>query len=187
MTKKVEKPVRLSRAQKIIKGLISGNTTKYDEEYHCVLIIELFEKGKDVEAFCFASEICRSTFKTWLRHHPLFAQAYEHAKEAARTFLAAAGLQGMQDPMNFNATAWSMQMRNRSDYSEKRKVAIPGLKEAKTFAAQYECIKEEVAEGNLAPDEAATLANFVSTGAGIHEKTQMANDVEYLMNKDGRK
>lgn len=185
MTKGVEKKPRISRAQRIMRGIINNTTTKYDEEYHGALIIELFEKGRDVEAFCFASEICRTTFKCWLTHHPAFAAAYAHAKEAAITYLAAVGLQGMQDPLNFNATAWSMQMRNRSNYTEKRKVAIPGFKDAKTFAAQYNCIKTEVEEGNLTPDEAATFTGMVSKGADIYKTTEMVEDVKYLMEKSG--
>ncbi|SRR6266496_2017976 len=183
MTKSADKKPRISRAQRIVQGIISKTTTKYDEEYHCILLIELFEKGRDVEAFCFAAEIHRSTFKVWLKYNPAFAEAYEHAKEAAITYLASVGLQGMQDPLNFNATAWSMQMRNRSNYSEKRKVAIPGFKEAKSFSEQYNCIKNEVAEGNLAPDEASTFSSMIAKGADIYEKTEVSKDVDFLMGR----
>jgi len=187
MTKSAERKPRISRAQRIVQGIIAKSTTKYDEEMHCVLLIELFEQGRDVEAFCFAAEICRTTFQCWLTHHPAFAAAYSHAREAARTYLADVGLKGMQDPLNFNATAWSMQMRNRSNYSEKRTIVIPGLKEAKTFAAQYQCIKNEVADGNVAPDEGVALTSMVAKGADIHEKTELAEKVKYLMDKDGKK
>ncbi|HYT43781.1 MAG TPA: DUF5681 domain-containing protein [Methylomirabilota bacterium] len=75
--------------------------------------------------------------------------------------------------------------RNFGKESERTDILV--LKEAKTFSAQYDCIKEELSEGNLAPNEAMTLANFVLTGANIHEKTELANNVEYLMSKDGKR
>ncbi len=187
MTKNVEKKPRISRAQRIIQGIINKTTTKYDFEYHGTLLIELFEKGHDICTFCVAAEICRATFDNWVNYHPEFASALEHARQAARAYFSAEGLRGMQDPLNFNATAWSMQMRNRFEMTDKRKITVKRLKEAASFAEQYNCVKEEVSDGNLTADEAVSLTNMVSTGASIFEKTEVAENVKYLMSKDGKK
>jgi hypothetical protein len=142
-------------------------------------MLTLFSQGHDIAAFCATVGMGRSTFFEWLKKYPIFEEAYDTAREKSRFFFEQQALHGMNDP-SFNTVLWSMQMRNRFGYTEKRTVPIKGFEKAKTYTDQFNCVKKEVDKGNLTADEACKFASFVATGAQIEVQTDLKLRVDNL-------
>ena len=144
--------------------------TKYTKEMPKKLIT-MFTKGESRAHFCASLSISKATFSAWLIAYPEFAEAYEVAKEKAQTWYldkAAAHIEEESDPdgptTKLNTTLWSMIMRNRFDFTEHRKLKIPGLAKSKNFVEQMQAILTELGNGNLTASEATQLSKLVEVG-----------------------
>jgi len=62
-----------------IKHYLSGLPTRYDEKVHLPLLHKTFVEDMDgIEAFCYEASICRDTFNTWCKAHPIFGKTYKN-------------------------------------------------------------------------------------------------------------
>lgn len=163
----------------ITKNIIQGKSSKYEQEYHCELLIRLFSEGNDTSAFCSQSNITRPTFYNWIDKYPAFKESYEIAKEKARTWFETAGRRGMLDPLNFNVTAWSIQMRNRFGTTEHRKVKVP-LDENKSLMENMAEIFKMTNKGELTGKELNEFSNLLLSAAKLYESTEVKNRLEKL-------
>ncbi len=152
---------------------------KYDPKKHIPILMEIFENGGDIAAFCSSAKIARSTFQLWRAGFDDFKDAYDKAKELARAWWENQGQENLCNPQ-FNTNAWRLMMRNRFDMTDSRKVAIPGLCKADSYKAQYNCVKKAVEDEELTPDEALKLGNFVATGAKIDTMDEVIKRLEAL-------
>lgn len=165
-------------AQRHVAGPGKGHT-KYVSGEHIRLLMEIFENGGDIAAFCSAAKIARSTFQVWRAEHEDFKQAYEIAKEMARAWWENMGQQNLCDP-HFNTNAWRLMMRNRFDMTDSRRVSIPGLTSADTYKSQYRCVQRSVENEELTPDEALKLGNFIAIGAKLDSMDEVLARLEAL-------
>lgn len=170
---------RLSSISELTHNLINGLEVKYDEPVHINMLFICFDAGNDIAAFCAAANISRSTFYCWRRDHIPFGNAYDIAIEKARAYWERYP-QIMVGP-EFNATYWSMVMRNRFSYTEHRRVKVPGLKKEQNFMEQHQCVMDMLATGETTASEAAQLAKVIASGMQIEEFTGTKKQVEYLM------
>lgn len=164
--------------QKRVAGTGKGNW-KYEPKTHIPILTEIFENGGDIAAFCRTAKIARSTFQEWRKHFDDFKEAYNHAKELARYWWEKQGQENLCNP-HFNTNAWRLMMRNRFDMADSRRVAVPGLTKAKTYKAQYNCVKRALEDEELTPDEALKLGNFIATGAKIDTMDEVMARLEAL-------
>jgi hypothetical protein len=142
------------------------------------LLIQVFDRGDDIAMFCSTAGIGRSTFFEWIQKYPEFAEAYEAARECSRTkWESVGGLAGVIDN-SFNTTLWSINMRNRFDYTEHRRLKIKALQDAKTAEEQQQAIMAEIASGNLTGPESMQMLNVVLASVKVEENTQMRKDME---------
>lgn len=148
-----------------------GRPTLY-KETHPELLISIFKDKGDIADFCCKLMITRTTFYEWIDVHPEFAEAYKVAKEFTNQWLTHAGIYGMSMGKDFNATVWSMLMRNRCDFTEHRKIPID-LTQCKTSDEEMKMVKRKMAKGELTASEAKAMADIVSIGAQVHEKTEV--------------
>ena len=162
------------------KRIMNGDKIKYDATKHIAILSAVFSQGEDIAAFCCESNICRDTFFEWVKTHPEFKEAYAEARERSRRYFEKLALQGMQDPLNFNFTGWSMQMRNRFGYTDKRKPKIENLDIAVSHMDKLKLVVGEIAKGELTFDEAVQISNVILAGVKIDESTQMKQDLEMI-------
>lgn len=165
-------------AQRHVAGTGRGNW-KYEASVHKPLLLEIFEHGGDIAAFCSSAKIARSTFKEWRDHFEDFHGAYEFARELARSWWEKQGQENLCNPQ-FNTNAWRLMMRNRFDMTDSRKVSIRGLSGAKTYKGQYNCVRKAVENEELTPDEALKLGNFIAVGAKIDTMDEVIKRLEAL-------
>jgi hypothetical protein len=178
-TKVRKKETPEERYKRLADKIISGELVAYLAQLHIPMLLQVFEEGYHVAHFCNMAEISEMTFYHWLDHYPEFKSAYTLAKVMSRSYYEAVGTKGIHDE-HFNSKVWEIVMRNKHGYTDKRKLSIDKIAEAKTALEQFKCIIRDVEQGKLTADEAATLTNIVSSGINILEKTELAKDVEML-------
>lgn len=154
-------------AQKRVAGTGRGNW-KYEAGVHKPLLLEIFQNGGDIASFCSSAKIARSTFQEWRNNFEDFHEAYERAKELARAWWERMGQENLCNPQ-FNTNAWRLMMRNRFDMTDSRCVSIPGLSNAKSRGAQHRLLSKSLQNGDITPDEALKLANFIAVGSKIDQ------------------
>lgn len=159
--------------------IIDGHVVKYDEKIHIPHLIDIFSWGGDISTFCSKCEINRSTFFMWVKSHKKFKEAYEYAEELARDIWERMGQKGIQST-DFNSKQWAMVGRNRFGVPENRRIRIKGFKKAKTPSEQYSILSDQVESGTMTVDELNKMASFVSSGANILEKTELAYEMAKL-------
>jgi len=160
--------------------------TKYTKEMPKKLI-GMFEKGESRAHFCASLSISKGTFSKWLIANPEFAEAYEIAKDKAQKWFMNKALAHIEEENNpeapttkLNTTLWSMIMRNRFDFTEHRKLKVPGLAKAKNFVEQLQAILSELAKGNLTASEATQLSKLVEVGMKVFEVTELERRVSQI-------
>ncbi len=169
-------PETMERANHYIKGIRS----KYDPEVHIPMLIELYSQGYSLPAFLVASKISEETFNAWVDSYPELANAYKDAKQGLRLMYEKMAVEGLNDP-SFNTKLWSILAKNRADFTDTRKVAIPKLKQAKTHAEKFDVVSDSIANGELTLSEAQQIGNFLAVGAKIEDMTETARKVDELM------
>ena len=154
-------------------------TSTYKKTYPD-LFIKLCKEGKGIADFCIKADIVRSTFYEWVDTFPEFREAFHKGKNHTESILTEMGMQGVVGVHEkFNATAWSILMRNKCSYVEHRKVAID-FTGCKTADEKMQVLNERVAQGRLTPKEAKDYADYIKASAEIHEKTELVREVEEL-------
>ena len=157
----------------------------YDKNAHPLQLIELFEKGKGACDFCAVNNISKPTFYNWLEAHPEFNEAYLIAQQKGEAWLTDQGLRGMWAGQGFNATVFSIMMRNRCDMPEHRRVRLH-FKGCKTSMERVKVLEEKIASGEFSAVEINHLASYIKSVAEINEKTEIAKQVEELMKMAGK-
>ena len=171
-----------TKIARVARRIINGAEVKYDIDLHVPMLISVFKEGRDISVFLCAAEITESTFHCWVRDHAEFKVAYEIAKFYARTWWEEFGRYGASDP-SFNTKYWSMIMRNRFDLTEHRKLKVPGLKTAKDFCAQIQCLIDHISDGNLTGSEAQQLSNLILAAVKVKEVSETEKRMEMLEEK----
>jgi hypothetical protein len=162
-----------------------GSVSSFDPDKHIPILMSVFRKGQDIAAFCAHFTISRDTFRRWTNKHPEFEEAYAKARELARVWWEQQGQDNLDNP-HFNQNVWRLMMRNRFDMTDTRIVRVP-FKATHSPSEQFEILKTEIAKGNLTPEEAIKLANFIAAGTKIEESTQMRKDLDMLLEQAGFK
>lgn len=156
-----------------------GKPTLYKDTYPA-LFVDICKKGGSICDFCVKVKIHRATFYEWVSAHPQFKEAFHAGKEFTEQNMLKIGMDGMKGKYEkFNATVWSILMRNKCGYVEHRKVAID-FTGCKTADEKMDVLNERVREGRLTPKEAKDYADYIMASAAIHEKTELVKQVEEL-------
>lgn len=177
MSKKDALPRRKLSGESLLAAKAIRKPYKYDADYHIPLLIDVFSRGQSIATFCAEAFIVRSTFHQWVIDHPEFGQAYQFANEVSCATWEHEGQRCYLNP-GFNATYWSMVMRNRHNYTEHRRITLPALEEATTYTEQQNVIKRALARGDITPQECNQLSAFVMNGARIDELTTMRQELD---------
>lgn len=152
---------------------------KYKPEY-AQRLVDMAEEGKFICHFCGEIKIARSTFYEWINNYSEFAAAYAIAKNLNESYLVdmgISGIQGLQPGASFNATAWSIIMRNKCNYAEHRKIKID-FASCKSTAEKVALLDKHVSEGRVSTTEAKHLSEYIASCVKIDENTEAKKRLE---------
>lgn len=104
-----------------------GRPTKYDPAM-CDQVIELGREGFGKAEIAYELGVCRDTLDEWCRQHPSFSDAITRAREFSLGWWNKQGRAGVWGGKDFNAQAYSLQVRNRfpQDWRDKQEVEHSG-------------------------------------------------------------
>ncbi len=157
---------------------------KYKPEYPA-LFIQICKDGGSICNFCVAAEIGRQTFYNWLEEHEEFKAAYNIGREYTEEWLTKTGVEGMSGQLpGFNATAWSMLMRNKCGMTADRKVAID-FTQCKNALEKQAVLDKRISEGRLTPSEIKHFSDYVSACMKAEENTELRARLEKLEEEAG--
>lgn len=138
---------------------------QYEASIHCPLIIQTFENGDGVAAFCASSSISRVTFHTWVNKHSEFKESYDIAIEIGAAKWERLPVQFAKEGLNLNPNLWIAINRNRYKFSQSRlKVETED-----TTTARMKAATESLQEGGITPQEFNQIASGLSTESRIKE------------------
>lgn len=103
------RPAPAKPAHRAKKG---GRPTDYRPE-HCARVVDLGKLGKSRAQIAAALDVVRDTLTNWEKSHPEFLGAMTRAHELALAWWEDQGQTGIWAGKQFNANAYSLQMRNR--------------------------------------------------------------------------
>jgi hypothetical protein len=106
------KPKRHPAPAKPKSGSKGGRPTDYRPE-HCRRVIEWGREGKSRAQIAAALDVARQTLHDWEKVHPAFLDAMTRAHDLALAWWENQGQDGIWAGKQFNANAYSLQMRNR--------------------------------------------------------------------------
>jgi len=150
-----------------VKHFRCGQPTKYNEEKHIKLLMDIFDKSEGIMAFCSEALISKRIFFDWLEAHPKFKEAYEHA-------LCTGGRRWETYPQanpEVNMVYWSAIMRNRYGYG---KVRVKRPKDT-TPKGRIDAIWEGAEQGEYSMDEITKLSNLAQVQANIETGSVVTN------------
>ena len=98
-----------------------GRPTKYDPEAMLPRILEMAKDGCSKAEICADIDITFQTWQNWRDQHPEFLETTTRAEELSLAWWEAQGKKGIWS-RDFNASAYSLQVRNRfpKDWSDKQ-------------------------------------------------------------------
>ncbi len=153
--------------------------TVYKPEYP-ELFIQICKDGGSICNFCVAAEIGRSTFYEWLDAHQEFRNAYNIGREITESWLTQTGVNGMSGQIEgFNATAWSMLMRNKCNMTQDRKVALD-FTDCKTALEKQQVLDKRISQGRLTPSEIRHFSDYISNCMKAEESEALRARLEAL-------
>jgi hypothetical protein len=153
--------------------------TTYKDSYP-QLFIQICKEGGSICDFCIKADIVRSTFYEWVGAHEEFKEAFNKGKEYTEAWLTADGIQGMRGQLDgFNATAWSMLMRNKCGMTADRKIAID-FTECKNAIEKQAILDKRISEGRLTPTEIKHFSDYVAACMKAEENKDLRARLEKL-------
>jgi hypothetical protein len=100
-----------------------GRPTDYDPAF-CDSVIALGMEGAGKAEIAYTLGVVRQTLDDWAKRHPRFLDAMSRAREAAAGWWAEQGRKGFLLGKQFNAQAYSFQVRNRFPGEWQERVAL---------------------------------------------------------------
>ena len=156
-----------------------GRPPVYDPEFHIPDMLRLAEeKGAMVHDLCASWGIDESSFYRWTRGHAEFYHAYKVAKMFKKAWWFDQARQGLHKTKgeSFNATAWSMCMRNMGVSTDERKLEFD-LEDCDA-AEGIKRIKRGVSRGEITAKEAKTLVEMFVAEQSLKNSVYTGNEME---------
>ena len=157
----------------------TGRPCKYNPEFHIQDLLEKSESlGYMVHDFCSDWGIDESTFYDWARVHKAFSQAYKLSRMSKKKWWFNQARQGLHKSKgeSFNATAWSMCMRNMGVATDERKLEIDI--EDCTPEVGIRRVKKAISRGQITAKEGKTLIEMFVAEQSLKNAVFTGNEME---------
>ena len=156
-----------------------GRPCKYDPEYHIPFMLEKsVTEGYMVHDYCADWGIAESTFFEWAKTHKGFSEAYKRSRMAQKQWWFNQARQGLHKSKgeSFNATAWSMCMRNMGVATDERKLSIDI--EDCTPEVGIARVKKAISRGEITAKEGKTLIEMFAAERALINAQLTGNEMQ---------
>lgn len=166
-------------AKEIYRKLKNGET-RYDEEYHCPLIIEVMNnpnKGT-ISAFCVEAFISDTTFYRWKARHPTFNECYRYAAMMSRENWEDEGRLGKDDE-SFNMDYWRIIGAARYGVGKSNRVRVEMDDQANPYE-QYKQLISQASCGDFTAGELKQLMESINVGTRTYETFELQKEIDRM-------
>lgn len=177
--------MRTEEAKELYKE-IKGRPTKYDEEIHCPLILQVLsdsEKGA-LSAFCVEAKISERTFYKWLHTHQLFEECYSLGKMFARENWEKDG-RAIRDEtllpgvISHRFEHWRMIGWARFGIGKVSKIRL-GLEPEATPNEHYHQLIKQASDGDFTASEIKQLMEAINVGLNAHQVFKLQEEINQI-------
>lgn len=165
---------------------IKTKPTKYKEEVHCPLILDIMNnpsKGR-LSAFCVEAAIGETTFYDWTRRHKVFAVCYEMGKMMARENWEIDGMNLRHDEtpigtLNHSFEHWRMVGWSRFGVGKNSRIRL-NLSEDGTPSGHYKELLKQASEGDFTAGEIKQLMEAINVGLNAYQVFELQKQIDEL-------
>lgn len=173
-------------AEEVYKHFKCGVKTKYNEEEHCKLLINVMldpDKGS-VSAFCVDAFIIDGTFYNWVNEYELFRNIYHFSRMVAREIWEEEGrkikdTEFQMGTMNYSFDHWKLIGWSRFGVSKNSKLKL-SLNPKDSPAKHYQAILKQAGEGDFTASEFKQLMEAVNVGLNVHQIFELQEQINQL-------
>lgn len=166
-------------AKKIYQRIKRKENTTYNEEAHCVGILEVMNsKLPFLSEFCRENDIDRATANNWINKKKMFAACYSVGLEYAHSNWVREGDE-MKDNEEFNSGYWRHKGKVLFQIGENRRLKLRVNKDDTPYQ-QYKTIMESAAEGEFTATELKQVMESVMVGARAFESDELAKRIDEI-------
>lgn len=164
-------------ARKAYKQIAKGGT-KYEEEKHCVLLINIFNREGSVSKFCKEVGIGDSTFWRWTREHPIFDDCHRLAVMVAQSNWEEEGFNNKDNP-EFNADHWKVTGSSRFNLGKSARIRLGVNYKANPYE-MFQQLTKQATEGEFTATEYKLLMESIGAGTRAFESFKMQLEVDTI-------
>jgi hypothetical protein len=162
--------------KQIYEKLKQGNP-KYDEERHCLLLLEILPVKWRVSAFCVQALITEACFYNWVNKYPIFKISYGIAQGLAQEAWEreAEENEGNED---WDRKVW-LQKGSRYFAKDKSKLKLE-VDAMATPWEQYQQILKQAEKGDFNASEIKQLMESINVGTRVYETFKLQVDFDTM-------
>lgn len=164
-------------ATKIYKD-IKSNSTAYEEEKHCPMIIKVMSEQGTESAFCVIAEIADTTFYAWKKKYPIFNECYRIGCMLARENWEEEGRRG-KDSIDFNIDYWKTIGVSRFGVGKNNRIRVE-LNEESSPYEQYQQLIRQASYGDFNSAEIKQLMESINVGVRVYESFKLQQEVDTM-------
>jgi len=165
-------------AKKAYLDIKSGNNQKYQEEKHCVMILNIMNTEGTNAAFCKEAAISDSTFYSWTHRYPVFDECYRLGAMLSKQNWEEEGKNNKDNP-EFNSDYWKTIGNARYGLGKTARIRVGVTKGASPYN-QYQQIMKQASEGEFTATELKLLMESISAGTRAFESYELQKQVSEM-------
>ncbi len=168
--------MRPSKARELYETLKSPRRF-YDEEKHCVMILEILPVKWRVSAFCVEALICEQTFYEWVNKYAIFKTCYGVAQLLAHEAWEKEEVDNL-DNEDWDRKTW-LQRGSRYFAKDKAKIKL----EVDCMASpweQYQQILKQAEKGDFNASEIKQLMESINVGTRVYETFKLQVELDKM-------
>lgn len=164
----------------------SGRPSLYDEEFHCIKLLEVMSdyKKSTQSAFCAECEISEKTFQNWVKTHEIFMECYGLGRMIARENWEAEGqiIQHetcMPGTSNHRFEYWRHIGWSRFGIGKNSRIRLD-LDPNSSPNQHYNQLIKQASQGDFTAGEIKQLMEAINVGLNAHQVFKLQTELDEL-------
>ena len=156
---------------------IKKRNQRYNDDEHCLMILEILPTQWRVSAFCAEALITETTFWNWVNKHPLFKICYGIGQILAQEAWEKEEIDNIDNP-DWDRRKW-LQKGSRYFAKDKAKLQLE-IDSNATPWEQYQQILKQAEKGDFTASEIKQLMESVNVGTRVYEAFKLQQEVDNM-------
>lgn len=165
-----------AKAKELYLELKKGGT-KYKEELHCTLLLDVMETVGTMIGYCRIAKISQKTFYIWCKKHPIFNNCYELGRTISQANWEQEGRDNA-DNEDFNWSYWQMLGKVRYG-AGLGKLRIDIEAEANPYQ-QYQQLIKQAGNEEFTASELKQVMESINVGRNAFETFKLQESVDAM-------